>query len=105
MQHSDLLVRYACHALCLRETAGGMLKVLGLVGEIFAMLKREGQMLHDSEVSCILPHLIDRAGHKSERHKAAFKVRNNKAQTNEKMRTTMMMITVLTRLCPRFCTS
>ena len=73
VQHSDLLVRYACHALCLRETAGGMLKVLGLVGEIFSMLKREGQMLHDSEVSCLLPHLIDRAGHKSERHKAAFK--------------------------------
>ena len=73
LQHSDLLVRYACHALCLRETAGGMLKVLGLVGEIFSMLKREGQMLHDSEVSCLLPHLIDRAGHKSERHKAAFK--------------------------------
>lgn len=43
-QHSDLLVRYACHALCLRETAGGMLKVLGLVGEIFSMLKREGQV-------------------------------------------------------------
>ena len=88
-QHSDLLVRYACHALCLRETAGGLLKVrdtlqitlslssnsllhhtnttllytvkvLGLVCEIFSMLKREGQTLHDVEASCLLPHLIDR---------------------------------------------
>ena len=51
-----------------------MLKVLALVCETFSMLKREGQVLHDTEVTCLLPHLIDRSGHKSERHKAAFKV-------------------------------
>ena len=32
-----------------------------------------GTMLHEAEISAILPHLIDKAGHKSERHKLAFK--------------------------------
>ena len=78
-QHSDLLLRYACYALCLRETAGGLLKVLALLVEVFAMLKAHGHALHDGEVACVLPQLIDKAGHKSERHKAAFKAAINAA--------------------------
>jgi hypothetical protein len=72
-QHTDLLLRYACYALCLRETAGGLLKVLQLITEVLLSIKEQGHVLHEAEISCILPHLIDKSGHKSERHKAAFK--------------------------------
>ena len=37
--------------------------------------------MHDSELSCILPHLIDKSGHKSEKHKAAFQATLSIAST------------------------
>lgn len=64
--------RYAAYALSLRETATGLLRVLTLVTEVFLMIKNSGVPAHEHELACILPHLIDKSGHKSERHKAAF---------------------------------
>jgi hypothetical protein len=64
--------RYAAYALSLRETATGLLRILTLVTEVFLVIKNSGQPVHEHELACILPHLIDKSGHKSERHKAAF---------------------------------
>jgi hypothetical protein len=75
------LLRYSCYALSLRETAGGLLRVLTLVTEILILIKNSAQPVHDSELSCILPHLIDKSGHKSERHKAAFQATLSIAST------------------------
>ena len=77
----DLGTRYSCYALSLRETAGGLLRVLTLVTEILILIKNSAQPVHDSELSCILPHLIDKSGHKSERHKAAFQATLSIAST------------------------
>ena len=73
--------RYSCYALSLRETAGGLLRVLTLVTEIMILIKNSPQPVHDSELACILPHLIDKSGHKSERHKAAFQATISIAST------------------------
>ena len=59
---ADLLLRYACYAMSLRETASGMLKVLSLITEIFNVVRAQGQMLHEAEIACIMPHLIDKSG-------------------------------------------
>jgi len=75
-QHLDLILRWCAYALGVRESASGLLRILALVSDVFTSAKQsnaEGTILHDSEVLCILPHLIDKSGHKSERHKAAFK--------------------------------
>lgn len=98
MNHSDCLIRYLCYVLCLRETASGLLKVLSLITELMIKLAAESYILHDAEITCLLPHLIEKSGeshtakqitllsfgilyslrilsgHKSERHRAAFKI-------------------------------
>ena len=50
--------------MSLRETASGMLKVLCLITEIFNVVRAQGQMLHEAEIACIMPHLIDKSGKK-----------------------------------------
>lgn len=47
--------------------------MLSLITEILLLVKANGHMLHEADVTCILPHLIDKSGHKSERQKIAFK--------------------------------
>lgn len=73
LSHIDFILRWCCYTLCLRESATGMLKVCELITDIFSLMRREGVTMHDAEASIIMPQLIDKCGHKSERHKAAFK--------------------------------
>lgn len=73
LSHSDLMLRYLAIVLCYRETSSGMLKVLQGITTVFEMMASEGCTLHEAETACILPHVIDRCGHKSERHKQSFK--------------------------------
>jgi len=71
--HADLVLRWCAHALCLRESVTGLLRILQFVIDFFGVMTKEGATLHDSEAAAILPFLIDKSGHKSERHKNAFK--------------------------------
>ena len=73
MQHVDLILRWATYAMCMRETAGGLLKVLQFITSVFERIRAEKQILHESEITVVIPHLIEKSGHKSERHKVAFK--------------------------------
>jgi len=50
----------------------GLLKVLQFISLLFEKLKHEKTGLHDAEITIAIPHLIEKSGHKSERHKAAF---------------------------------
>ena len=51
--------------MSLRETASGLLKVLSLITEIFNVVRARGLMLHEAEIACIMPHLIDKSGKKA----------------------------------------
>lgn len=73
LSHSDFIIRYLSCCLCLRETGPGMIKVLQALLLLFLYMKREAYLLHDAEIAFILPHLIDKAGHKSDRQKTLFK--------------------------------
>ncbi len=73
LTHSDFILRWATYVLCLREAATGLLKILQLFQAVFEASKSLGLVLHDAEAGLALPHLIERCGHKSDRHKAAFK--------------------------------
>lgn len=72
-------IRYDC-------LYSGLLKLLQLIYDIFGLFHKASQSfglnpsnqvaavaagvaMHDSEINIILPHLIDRCGHKSDRHK------------------------------------
>jgi hypothetical protein len=61
--------------LCLRESSTGLLKLklLQLISDVFAAIHHlHNFVLDDSEIASIISHLIDRSGHKSERHRGAF---------------------------------
>jgi hypothetical protein len=74
MQHTDLILRWCCYILGLKESSAGLLRLLQLITDLFSsILNPHGAVLHDSEISSILPHLIEKCGHKSERHRNAFK--------------------------------
>ena len=73
IQHSDLMIRWCALTLCLRESSSGLMHLLLLLSKIFDKVKTSNNQLHESEMNIIIPHLIERCGHKSERHKAAFK--------------------------------
>lgn len=74
LSHSDFILRWATYGLCLRETSVGLLKVIQLITAVFEAHRSNGNLtLHDSEASIVLHHLADRSGHKSERHRLAFK--------------------------------
>lgn len=75
LQHVDLILRWCCYVIGVRESSTGLLKVLQLIISCFSLVQKsaDGAMLHDSEVQSIFPHLIDKSGHKSERHKLQFK--------------------------------
>lgn len=66
-------IRWAALALCLRESTSGLMHVLLLISKVFERVQHANAQLHEGEITVILPALIERAGHKSERHKAAFK--------------------------------
>jgi hypothetical protein len=72
-QHLDLALRWMCCVLSFRETSGPLLKLLGLFEEVLAMCRDGDVALHDSEITSFLPHCIERSGHKSERHRVAYK--------------------------------
>jgi hypothetical protein len=70
LQHTDFILKWCCYALCLRETAGGLLKVLALIADVFTLV-RNGQpssgastdcFLHEGEISFIMPQLVDKSG-------------------------------------------
>jgi cytoskeleton-associated protein 5 len=73
VQHTDLILRWAALALCLRESTSGLMHVLLLISKVIDKIHHINGQLHEGEISVILPALIERSGHKSERHKAAFK--------------------------------
>ena len=74
LSHSDFILRWATYGLCLRETSVGLLKVIQLITAVFEAHRSNGNLtLHDSEATIVLHHLLDRSGHKSERHRMAFK--------------------------------
>ena len=58
LPHTDLMGRYLACCLCMRETAAGMVKVLQAVLLLFLHMKQEGYVMHESECSVILPHII-----------------------------------------------
>ena len=62
-QHSDLMIRYLTCCLCLRESPTGLLRILTVYLDLCTALKQEGTIqLHEAEITCILPHLMDKAG-------------------------------------------
>ena len=73
LAHTDFILRWCAFVLCTRETTQGTLKVLQVITAVFELHRSMGIPLHDAEAGIILPHLIDKSGHKSERHKNAFK--------------------------------
>ena len=74
MQHTDLILRWCSIVLCLRESSTGLLRLLQLINDVFVIIQNpHNTLLHDSEISSLIPHIIDKCGHKSERHKQAFK--------------------------------
>lgn len=80
--HTEFLLRWICIVLCLKhESSPGLLRLLQLVCDLFESIAAEcnannansetasgASALTEAEVMCILPHLVDRAGHKSDRH-------------------------------------
>lgn len=73
LMHTDFILRWATYVLCVRETAQGTLKVLQVISAVFELHRALGVPLHEAEAGIVLPQLIERSGHKSERHKAAYK--------------------------------
>jgi hypothetical protein len=74
--HTEFLLRWICIVLCLKQESGpGLLRLLQLICDLMEALHLESgtAALTDAEVSCILPHLIDRCGHRSEKHQALFR--------------------------------
>ncbi len=49
-----------------------MLRVLQFITSVFETMLKNDEKIHEHEMTICLPHLIDKSGHKSERHKAAF---------------------------------
>ena len=72
MDHSDFILRWSTWALTIRETSRGLLQVLNFIALMFEIMLKNEDKMHDNEVAIVLPHLIEKSGHKSERHKAAF---------------------------------
>lgn len=73
IHHTDLMIRWCALTLCLRESSSGLMHLLLLLSKIFDKIRTSNSQLHEAEMIVIIPHLIERCGHKSERHKAAFK--------------------------------
>jgi hypothetical protein len=95
LQHTDLMLRWCALTLCLRESSSGLMHLLLLLSKIFEKIRSTTPSsasasatasaasgsasaasvcsLHDGEIITIIPALIEKCGHKSERHKAAFK--------------------------------
>ena len=73
LTHTDLLIRYLSCCLSMRETGSGMIKVLQAILLLVLYMKRQNYMLHEIEINILLPHLIDKSGHKSDRHRTLFK--------------------------------
>ena len=46
--------------------------MLQFITLVFEMMTKNDDKIHENEMAICLPHLIDKSGHKSERHKAAF---------------------------------
>jgi hypothetical protein len=74
LNHTDLLLRWCIYALCLRETSAGLIKILTLIHNIYLLMRKEGVTMHDSEMNIVLPQVLDKCGHKSERHKLCYKL-------------------------------
>ena len=73
LSHTDLMLRWCALGMCTRETIGGLLRILLLVATIFEKVRNSEAQLLDAEAQIIIPHLIDRSGHKNDRARAAFK--------------------------------
>lgn len=73
--HLDLLLRWLACSFSLRETSVGLLNLLEFTENLLVQLAvmTPGFMLHEAECVSLLPLIIERAGHKSERHRVAFK--------------------------------
>ena len=56
----------------MRESANGLLKLLQFISLLFEKMRVEKVPIHETEMALALPHLIEKSGHKSERHKVAF---------------------------------
>jgi len=78
-QHADLLLRWCGCVLCYRETPTGLFRLLTFIDSLFTVLhsyqdENSGtSILHDCEITSLIPILIEKSGHKSERHRTAFK--------------------------------
>lgn len=71
--HTEFLLRWCCIVLCAKmESLPSLFQLLELLCDILETIYREAgtAALTDAEVSCILPHLVDRCGHRSEKHSA-----------------------------------
>lgn len=75
--HTEYILRWSSVVLCLKlESSSGLYKLLQFLCEVFqaiAAVENGANILTDGEASFIMPHLIDRAGHRSERHQAMFR--------------------------------
>jgi hypothetical protein len=74
--HTEFMLRWCCIVLCLKQESGpGLLRLLQLVCDLLEALYREAgtSALTDAEVNFILPHLVDRSGHRSEKHSALYR--------------------------------
>lgn len=75
--HTEFLLRWICIVLCLKHESGpGLLRLLQLICDLFDALSvayaSGAASLSEAEASIILPHLIERCGHKSKNHSALF---------------------------------
>lgn len=75
--HTEYILRWSCVVLSLKlESSSGLYKLLQFLCEVFqaiSAVETGANILTDGEASYIIPHLIDRAGHRSERHQAMFR--------------------------------
>lgn len=76
--HTEFLFRWICIVLCLRQESNpGLLRLLQLVCDLFEALRTVYESgtatLSEAEVSLILPHMIERCGHRSDKHQTLFR--------------------------------
>jgi hypothetical protein len=72
LSHLDLILRWAAFVLISRETSQGLLRLLAFLQALFQAVAQTGATLHEAEVGILLPHLLERSGHKNERHRQAY---------------------------------
>jgi len=75
--HTEYILRWSSVVLSLKlESSSGLYKLLQFLCDVFqaiSAVESGANILTDVEASYIMPHLIDKVGHRSERHQTMFR--------------------------------